>query len=523
MTLFIFKYCLPVLLGYTLFVGISGRLNPLRKPLYQEERPSWFLGIWTAISATLLLSVGLQMAYGMTLEGARALAMPSIWFMAALLIPGFIAYAFYKRWIAQQVAHPTRPDFDWSIDADKLEFNAEPDTTLAGYNGKPLLEADSGLQFLDDIELPEPKGMVVAAFLDSAELGTVNTENFPDPVNDYGESDRVALAEQSSYSRTEASSHEADETQSADFDSTQFISIDAIESAQFFVDVEDEFDHTFAESTVALDEQQLSAGRTERAAPMYFDHKLDAASVAANPDPVTEAFAQQRQDNPAHQASTETQALKQALQDENKLREETERHLRITRKALATLESRTRDYESRKSDLIIELEDQLAASITQQSELERMAIAERSRRIGLETNVVTLKQNLVRVKHDVRRGIAARAKALSTANKSIAFARQAIQTRARLESELAQAQYTIDDRQATVSSLIRALEDEKRKTDDYIESKAKQYVLREKQLRARKNLERVARSVENKLATRLVKKVANANSTDSATPALKSQ
>lgn len=521
MTLFIFKYCLPVLLGYTLFVGIAGRLNPLRKPLYQEERPSWFLGIWTAISATLLLSVSLQMAYGMTLEGARALAMPSIWFMAALLLPGFIAYAFYKRWIGQQMSQPARPDFDWSIEADKLEFKPELDVTLMESNPKPHFEVDPDLQFLDDIELPETKGVVIAAFLDSAELGTVNTENFPDPVNDHSESNRVARAEQSSPLSAEVARHEADETQTTDFDSTQFISIDDIKSAQLLVDAEADFDHTLIESSVAVGEQKLAERRIERAAPTHSDHRPVAANPTSNPEPATDALVQQRPDNTAHNVSAETQTLKQALKDENTLRKETERHLRITRKALAKLESQTRDNESRKSDSIIELEDQLAASITQQSELERMAIIEKSRRIALETNVVSLKQSLVRVKHDVRRGIAARAKALSTANKSIAFARQAIQTRARLESELAQAQYTIDDRQATVSSLIRALEDEKRKTDDYIASKAKQYVLREKQLRARRNLERVARRVEDKLATRIVKKVAHTDSTDSATPALK--
>ena len=58
MNLVIFKYGLPLLLSYILFMGISGRLNPFRKPVALAERPAWLLGVWTALSVTLVLGVG---------------------------------------------------------------------------------------------------------------------------------------------------------------------------------------------------------------------------------------------------------------------------------------------------------------------------------------------------------------------------------------------------------------------------------------------------------------------------------
>jgi len=92
MNLVIFKYCLPVLLGYILFMGVSGRLNPFKKPSAMAERPAWMLGVWTALSVILVLGIGLHMAYGMTLEGARTLFKPSALLLGGLLLPGFIGY-----------------------------------------------------------------------------------------------------------------------------------------------------------------------------------------------------------------------------------------------------------------------------------------------------------------------------------------------------------------------------------------------------------------------------------------------
>lgn len=559
MTLFIFKYCLPTLLGYTLFVGIAGRLNPFRKPFYPEERPSWLLGLWTGLTVLLVLSVGLHMAYGMSLEGARSLAKPSAWFMAALLIPGFITYLIYRRRVNASSATAIAPSFDWSMQENDEEFAASLNNAVANRDEDDPLDTDLDPSSLDDMEIPEDEGPVIAAFLDTADLGTVDTRELPEPVNDAADittDDTPAFDTDDSAnsgndelhpSTTENSSAvDAVNTNDADTDEldlTQFVPSDDL--AELVADssepvTTEQVTTEQVTNELVIDDVETLSTPSENSGAEHTDsadesirveadttHDIDAADVAqtdATPEEnlaaeaaeaaeaslAAMAAAQQEAQDLMKEQSSEIAALQQALQHENTLREETEKHLRITRKALATMESETRDYESRKADSIIALEDQLAQSITLQSEFERLATTEKSRRIDLETTVVHLKQDLVKVKHDVRRSIAARAKALSTANKSIAFARQAVQTRARLESELEAAQQALDNRQATVSSLIRALEDEKGRTEDDIASLAKQYVLREKQMQARKSLEQVARSVENKLSTRLVKKVAKA-------------
>ena len=63
MSSLIFKVFLPMLLGYTLFVGLSGRFNPFSKPSELKQRPSWLLGSWVGLSVTLVTGIVLHMAY----------------------------------------------------------------------------------------------------------------------------------------------------------------------------------------------------------------------------------------------------------------------------------------------------------------------------------------------------------------------------------------------------------------------------------------------------------------------------
>ena len=113
MTLLLFKYILPGLLGYTLFVGIAGRFNPFSKPVTLAERPSWMLGIWTSLSVVLVLGIGLHMAYDMPLEAAKDLSRPAAWSLAALLGVGIMVYLAYDRHI------------EIALDSDDIE--AEPE------------------------------------------------------------------------------------------------------------------------------------------------------------------------------------------------------------------------------------------------------------------------------------------------------------------------------------------------------------------------------------------------------------
>ena len=127
---------------------------------------------------------------------------------------------------------------------------------------------------------------------------------------------------------------------------------------------------------------------------------------------------------------------------------------------------------------------------------------------ALENEVVLLRQDTLKATKDSRESIEARARALSTANKATTFARQAMEIRTRLETQLHDAEEELDNKQKTISSLIKALEKEKARTKEQVDSMAKQLILHEKQLQARRTLEEVSRSVDNKLSTRLVKKVA---------------
>ncbi len=454
MTLFIFKFCLPVLLGYTLFVGIAGRLNPFKKPHYLEERPSWMLGLWTGLSVTLVLGIGLQLAYGMSLANARSLLAPSSWLLAAMLVPGFIAFFYYRHAVHKQIANSAESKFQGANSANDIN-----DATLSAQFSETEASLDEHQQSISEEQCNRPVAAesdtpLVATFLEHAELDTVNTQMLTnDTANDHQMADNAG---------TDVSDELND-----DIDPLDQTIFEPVQSHALFCETAE----------------------------------IETSETALEPDAVNQ---------PSDTALPCIDELVTQLDQEKILREETEKHLRITRKALSVMEAQTRNADSRDADTVIELEEKLATSINLQCEFETLAAAEKNRRLSAETAIANLKQDLVNAKHDIRRSTAARAKALSTANKSIAFARQTVQIRARLESEIEDAKETLKNRQATISSLIRALEKEKRHTQESITSMAKQLVLHEKQLSARRSLEEVAKSVENKLTSRLVKKVAKA-------------
>ncbi len=133
--------------------------------------------------------------------------------------------------------------------------------------------------------------------------------------------------------------------------------------------------------------------------------------------------------------------LRRRLGREFAKRKETEKHLQITRKAMCRLEG----------DLA----------------------AETAKRESIESRYGIIRKNLIDTRHELRRSHAARAKALGTANESIAFARQSVEIRAQLESELIKAQQTLSSRHSIMSNLIQTLEEEKGLTQLDIHSLAK--------------------------------------------------
>jgi hypothetical protein len=200
--------------------------------------------------------------------------------------------------------------------------------------------------------------------------------------------------------------------------------------------------------------------------------------------------------------------LKGALEQEIQLRQETEKHLRITRKALAVLESESRSYEMSKAEALTHLEEELENRIRQTAKAEARGNREAAKRLSLEADVVSAKQQLSAAKTELRKNTTARAKALATADRAVTFAKQAINARSVAEHRVKELEATLSNRQSTISSLIQSLEKEKRRTQNEIQVLAKQMLMEEKQIRARRRLDEAARRVEGKLTNRLVKKVA---------------
>ena len=415
MSLALITYCLPILLGYLLFVGISGRLDPLARPACLADRPSWALGLWVGATVAGVLIVGLHLAYSTSLGEARTLVAPSAWALSALLLPGLVAWVAYRGAIAR------------ALDA---EASAHRTSSLlaARIDGFPVSKEETRLESDPETDGGTP---LVATFLDVGGPARLDIPNIP-----------VARA---------------DVEIALDARGVALLA-DNLVSAPIVIDA------------VPRDEHEVALGAAE-----------DLSGL-----------------------------LSLALRGEEARRAETEKHLRITRKALAKLEAESRDHEGDKADALIALEEELESRIRESATAESRATRETARRIEAESAVVALKQDLLSARRDVRRGTAARAKALSAATRSIALTRQAVRARVRLENRMRELEKTLADREATLGSVVRALEKEKGRSQEEIGVLARQLVLHERQLHARRSLEEVARNVEGKLTTRLARKVARA-------------
>ena len=304
MTLLLFKYALPALLGYTLYAGIAGRFNPFSIPERLEERPSWLLGIWTGVGVFTVLGIGLHMAYGMPLEDAKSLAKPGALSAAGLFVAGLITYFMYKHHV--QIEIKQQPANGDSTLATSASEEAEAPASVIDYVTVHGTDAETSIENGLDLE--------------PANTTDLDTDNLPA---------YTSIAEE--------------------------ISHETISSEPGAI--------------ISLTNEQL--------------RRLETSS-----EPVQ---------NFAHE------------QINDRLNEK-----------------------SNDSELVI----------------------------------AQLRKDLITAKHEVRQHVAARAKALSTANKAIAFARQTIELRARLEIELAGVRDTLENRQFTISRLIQRLESEQRLSDD---------------------------------------------------------
>lgn len=608
MTLYLFKYCLPVLLGYTLFVGLSGRMNPLVKPEYPEERPSWLLGLWTGVSVAIVTLVGLHMAYSMTLEGARKLLPPTALFMAVLLIPGFLAYFHYRRIVATelQASRTLKTSRDIlkaaaSTTPSRLE-GLEPE--FAGFTGNSAEQApDSIHNAQDTMRTKDTNAPVVATFLDSADLQTLDTHQqeaanndsaFYDPgymaASDPAHEDFMddTIFEEMHYSALdldeatleelsltepqstlidsglddEASANELPDTRlmtesSGDLQEVSDVWLQALpESGPVAEDAFDE-ELLFEPELMETDEQmnylfEPEAASTDDEINSWFElddlaveetgdersDRLFDADTSASMDGITDnasflselellesdlrlddarndanlANTEDREqtliDTIEEQATTPSSATLDAyLSEERSAHQETAKQLQATRELLATLTSGAEGPESDQAASFLQMKEELSQSRSQHEALEALVQEEASKRLVLEANLTELQRNLIVSKQEVRRSTAARAKALGTANKAIAFARQTLQVRALLEEELDQVRETLTRRQSTISSLIKELEHEKERTQEEVSFMVQQLVLHEQQLKARRNLEDASNDFDSPLPARAPKRI----------------
>ncbi len=535
MTLYLFKYCLPLLLGYTLFIGLAGRMNPFAKPEYPEERPSWFLGVWTGLTVALVLGVGMHMAYSISLESATALLPTTALFMGVLLLPGFAGYSLYRRHISRELReapfsmapesnglkHRLESDARWRANEHRAEDSEESDATLS------QTSADSSVWSMKSDPDEDQHAPIVAAFLESAELDVLDTHDqtaangeqeeafeaylgpdfdldnettlddylddtvfeefhYSDLEMDATQLDATSLIDMSDIAGVQISeSTGADDSALSLFDETEFTQANALS----------EIEQSF--SSLEMSDDEFTAAHEQFMATQDENHEetLEQVPTALALDDID--LTQSRQDldqshdtNEPETAITGSYAtsvsnlqLGQRLSDELAAHEETSRQLRITRKVLARLTPSAQEGtaspagEPEDTDSLVQLKEELAASIAMQASLQSEANREKEKRLQSEEAGSRLREELIQAKHDIRRSSAARAKALSTANKAIAFARQTLQVRALLEEELQMARNTLSKRQDTISSVIRELENEKERTQEEVAFMAQQLVV----------------------------------------------
>lgn len=452
MTLITIKYGLPILLGYVLFAAISSRLIPVLRPRNPEKRPSWLLGHWAGIAAATVLILALKLAFVMNVDQLGSLLLPSALAFAGLMLPGLMAYSMYKKRITRQLNDTYIEQAQDVEKIQELDFNpAANSITIENDNDHFSIDLDATLdRSLDD------------TLVNDLDIRMTVEDQF-----DHVEMNHRELFEES-------------DAWSSDNAQTAVAQTSVVESEEFNAAFESA--HAQAAQAIQIMEQESET----------------------NPEAEIEELKAI-----AENTRAEMDALQQQLKAEIAEREKVETHLRITRKGLAELESESRKFETEKTDALTKLENQLNDKEVRTSKAEAFAQRESDKVAALESQILDLRKEVLNAATENRASTEARARALSTANKATTFARQAVEVRAKLERQLKEKERTLETRQTTISSLINALDKEKARTKQDIASLAKQMVLEEKQLHARRNMEDAARA-DSGFTSRLVKKVAKA-------------
>jgi len=503
MALILFKLALPILLGYTMFVGISGQYTPFRWPKVITRRPLWFLGLWIGMATVIITTAGLLMAYRMDLDDLSTLVVPGMAIIFATLMPGIIGFFWYYWRVNYQISK-------YSGQQTEQQLQRQPELQLKQQSEQQIEQrSTNNIEKKDAKQFDNTLASNASAKQPTEETVTVSSPEQPETGNqqtiwaknrdncalsDLGLDETLMLdVDPAQYNEPALVDH-ADLISEANVGSAAVSKINSAEEEKIDTEVIDKVDS----KQTNIEQNHNSNSNDDQSEPEL--------SVPDN----SRTFAQEGADLATDQ--NEIDRLHEKLESEVKTRKELEMHLRITRNGLGALESESRQFESNKATALIKIERELEEQVKRTSAAETRADREMDKRVELENQMVQLRADTLKATTNCRISTEARANALGTANKAATLARQAMKVRARLESQLNDAKDELNRKQTTISSLIKALEKEKSRTQKDVSSMAKQLRLHEKQLQARRTLEEVSRSVDNKLSTRLVKKVAKARS-----------
>ena len=460
MSFLIFKLGLPLLLGYTLFVGLSGRFIPFTKPAELSARPSWFLGLWMGITLALVTGVALHMSMQVPVDRLSVLAKPTGILLAGLSIVGLFGFFLYRRDVADELHYQTHlnrtadeitaigfveieptEQLEMAILSSAMADNSEFDDTVNSGFAEELVVTEH--QTKQDFVMPEVDYSEASEDLvNSGDLGSVSLlfDRVSTPSSPVEE---VAPKE-------EESASVASNLAELNLEKTIAVKLELAEAKTELYETQTEL--SVIQSELTGKQTELSDAKSE----LKTKHSKLTETQSKLIDKQTE-LTERHSDNA--KLTTQIEQLTRKLASESQLRDQTETHLRITRKALKTLEGDVRDFEIEKANAVIAVEVQLESHVKETASSKARANREESKRVEAQNKVVDLTQDLLQSKRELRQSTEARARALSAANKSVAFARKNVQARSRaearvklLESRLKLSQQALKSRNAALSS-----------------------------------------------------------------------
>ena len=168
MNLILLLLGLPVLLGYVVFVGISGRFSPFSKPVDPADRPQWFLGLSTTAVLSSVVCISAFAAHTVPLNQLDTLWQPSLSLLATLLAINTGIYFWYRHKIDQVLLnepdeHAQFADAYLSTQSERLQETKQ--SSVNKYDKLPII-IDYVADYSDETFVESPLFEQTLAFAD---------------------------------------------------------------------------------------------------------------------------------------------------------------------------------------------------------------------------------------------------------------------------------------------------------------------------------------------------------------------